>query len=212
MSDDVTRQYLFVDKDKATKRFGAVSNALDHYPGCYVCLQELIENLKGELEHGQILKYKKIQNMEHYLKLCKDYHVVTDIKRLNKDIFLKIHPNITDEDYNSLLLVLSGKHDDLKVLPVKFHTSKSGFCEDCFKGVINDRYYIRQQQQNRELVIWTTATKEFEPDTPLAKGVHVLVFDSGKFIHEEVIFGRDADVPYRAESGTAIRTHRFMWE
>ena len=125
---------------------------------------------------------------------------------------MTIHPHISECDYDVIKEILEGKQESLTILPVRFIDEKSGFCEEVFKGILNNRYYVRQQRQNRSEVLWTTASSDWEPDTPLRKDLHIFVFKDNTFQYEEVVFGSDYAVPYVAESGVAKKACKFSWE
>ena len=147
-----------------------------------------------------------------YINILKDHALIKDLKVVNKECYLTIHPHISESDYDVIKEILEGKQESLTILPVRFIDEKSGFCEEVFKGILNNRYYVRQQRQNRSEVLWTTASSDWEPDTPLRKDLHIFVFKDNTFQYEEVVFGSDYAVPYVAESGVAKKACKFSWE
>lgn len=147
-----------------------------------------------------------------YINILKDYALIKDLKVVDKESYLKIHPHISEGDYEIIKAILEGKNENLTILPVRFIDEKRGFCEEVFKGILNNRYYVRQERQDRNTVLWTTASTEWEADCPLRKDIHIFVFKDNAFQYEEVVFGSDYAVPYVAESGVAKKACKFSWE
>ena len=71
-----------------------------------------------------------------YINILKDHALIKDLKVVNKECYLTIHPHISESDYDVIKEILEGKQESLTILPVRFIDEKSGFCEEVFKGIL----------------------------------------------------------------------------
>lgn len=92
-------------------------------------------------------------------------------------------------------------------LTVIFVGEKYGHCADIYKVLVSGELLIRQQD-SKDIVKWTTATKIYEADCPLKDGLTLNIID----IHSKLIFSETTYSTEWNDHGQADKKYPFSWE